>query len=55
MKASFIVACVCVASLTAASAVSGQDVPADYQQVLSTLGKQGGLQGQRFEGQHPSE
>ena len=41
MKASFIVACVSVASLTAASSVVAQDVPAEYQQVLSALGKQG--------------
>ena len=32
-----------------------QDVPADYQQVLTTLGKTGRLQGQRAQGQHPAE
>jgi hypothetical protein len=41
MKASFIAACACVASMTAASNVFAQNVPAEYQQVLSTLGKQG--------------
>jgi hypothetical protein len=41
MKASFIGACVSVASLTAAPAVLAQDMPSEYQQVLSSLGKQG--------------
>lgn len=41
MKASFIGACVSVASLTAASAAFAQTIPSEYQQVLSSLGKQG--------------
>ncbi|MFN8059555.1 MAG: DUF1259 domain-containing protein [Vicinamibacterales bacterium] len=41
MKVSFIVACVCVASVAGTSRVAAQNIPAEYQQVLSTLGKQG--------------
>jgi hypothetical protein len=41
MKRLFIATCVCVSSLTVASTGFAQDVPAEYQQVLSTLGKQG--------------
>lgn len=41
MKVSFIVACLCVATAAGASRASAQTMPAGYQQVLSTLGKQG--------------
>lgn len=41
MKRLFISACVCAASLTVESAVFAQDVPPEYQQVLTTLSKQG--------------
>ena len=36
-------------------AVTAQEMPAEYQQVLTTLGKTGRLQGQRAEGQHPAQ
>jgi hypothetical protein len=41
MRTSFIGACVSVASLTAAPAAFAQTMPSEYQQVLSSLGKQG--------------
>ena len=41
MKVFFIAASISAASMTAASSAFAQNVPADYQQVLSTLGKQG--------------
>jgi len=41
MKASFIITCATVASLSAASSVRAQAMPSEYQQVLSSLGKQG--------------
>ena len=36
-------------------AVAAQDVPADYQGVLTTLGEEGRLQGRRPESQHSAE
>jgi hypothetical protein len=41
MKALLIATCVCAVSLITASGGFAQNVPSDYQQVLSTLGKQG--------------
>jgi hypothetical protein len=41
MRTSFIGACVSLASLTAAPAAFAQTMPSEYQQLLSSLGKQG--------------